>query len=160
MKNVLLLSSLLSVVGISCKDSTVEPPVQPLSIEGTYQAKYYDSRASYNNVLFYPINGQELTLQIKYVATDTVSVEIKPSSNSSSLPDGVYSPNQTLVYPKAYVDLSNTGSTYIYLSGKKEAQVSVTNPQIWMYKNTKNADYFFAPQQTPNHPSGIRFEKN
>lgn len=161
MKNVLFLASLLSIASISCKHSDVDPPVEsPPPVEGTYQARYYDSRSTPRDPFLYPINGQKLTLQIKHVSTDTVSVEIIPSSSTSSLPDGIYSPTQTLFYPKAYIESPNTKTSYIYLAGKQGSQISATNPMIWIYRATKSADYFFAPQKTPNSPHSVRFEMN
>jgi hypothetical protein len=130
------------------------------SIEGTYQAKDYDHFSSFGNSIAYPINGQELTLQIKYVSADTVSVQIVPSATTNALPNGVYSPTQTLSYPKAYVESPNHTATYIYLMGKSGTTVSTTNPQIWIYSDKHTADYLFTPAQTPSFSKSIRFQKN
>ncbi|MFD2571561.1 hypothetical protein ACFSUS_13030 [Spirosoma soli] len=157
MKNVLLFAGLLLTITVSCKHSDVEPA---RSIEGTYQAKDYDHFSSFGNSIAYPINGQELTLQIKYITADTVSVQIIPTGTTNSLPNGVYSPTQTLSYPKAYVESPNNTATYIYLMGKSGGTVSTTNPQIWIYSDKNTADYLFTPAQTPAFSKSIRFQKN
>lgn len=155
MKALLILISFLLV--LSCRPVNVEAV---RSIEGVYQATYYDQFSRSNDPMAYPINGQELSLQIKYVATDTVSVQIIPSTATTALPAGIYSPTQTLSYPKAYAELSSNGGTYIYLMGKSNGPVSVTNPQIWIYSDRRRADYLFTPTQTPNFSKAICFEKN
>ena len=157
MRNLLLCASLFLIGSASCKHSDVEPAQ---SIEGTYQAKFYDQSTNPGNAIPYPINGQELTLQIKYVSTDTVSVQITPSSMANALPNGVYFPTQTLFYPKAYIESPTNTATYIYLTGKPGSPISTTNTQIWIYKDKQSADYFFTPQQTPSIARSIRFEKN
>jgi hypothetical protein len=157
MKNLLSYASLLLVLISSCKQSDIKSETAK-SVEGIYQAKTYDKFGSTRDLIPYPINGQTLTLDIKYVSTDTVSVQITPSS-TVSLPDGVYSPSQTLVYAKAYIESPSNSAAYIYLKGKQGNQVSIDNPQIWIYKDKQSADYFFVPQQTPTIPKGIRFEK-
>lgn len=157
MKNVLLFAGLLLTIVVSCKHSDVEPA---RSIEGIYQAKDYDHFSSFGQSIAYPINGQELTLQIKYITADTVSVQIIPTATTNSLPNGVYSPTQTLSYPKAYVESPNHTGAYIYLLGKSGSTVSVTNPQIWIYPDKNTADYLFTPFQTPAFSKSIRFQKN
>ncbi len=157
MKNLLLCASLCVLVSAACKHSDVE---SPQTIEGTYQAKFYDQATNPGNPIAYPINGQQLTLQIKYVSTDTVSVQITPSSTANALSNGVYSPTQTLSYPKAYIESPTNTATYIYLTGKPGSPISTTNTQIWIYKDKQSADYFFTPQQTPSIARSIRFQKN
>lgn len=156
MKSTLTLAGFL-LLASSCRPTNVEPA---RSIEGTYRATYYDQFSSFGNAIAYPINGQELTLQIKYVSADTVSVQITPSVTVNALPSGVYSPIQTLSYPKAYVESPNNTATYIYLMGKPRAPVSVNDPQIWIYSSKQTADYLFTPVQTPTISRAIRFQKN
>jgi|GEM_PF-2545575 len=159
MKNILLYLSLAGLLAASCKHSDMQPkPAQ--SIAGTYQAKTYDAYSSFGNTISYPISGQGLTLKINYVSADTVSVEITPSAANTTLPNGVYSPSQTLSYPKAYVESPTGTATYIYLSGKPGDPVSTTSAQIWLYSDKQTADYLFTPQQTPKFPMAIRFQKN
>ncbi len=155
MKNLLIYAGLLVWSITSCRHSDVE---LSRSIEGTYQAKDYDHFSDISSIA-YPINGQELTLQIKYITADTVSVQIIPTGTTSSLPSGVYSPTQTLSYPKAYVESPNKTATYIYLMGKSGSTVSITNPQIWIYSDKNTADYLFTPIQTPAFSKSIRFQK-
>ena len=100
-----------------------------------------------------------MTLHINYVTADTVSIQIIPSAATSSLPAGVYSPTQPLLYPKAYVESPGNGATYIYLTGKTSGPVSTTNPQIWIYSDKQTADYLFTPVQTPTISNAIRFAK-
>ena len=157
MKNVLIYAGLLLVGSASCKHTDVEPTQ---SIEGTYKATNYEYLSSSGNSIAYPINGQTLTLYINYVSADTVSVQIVPSATTNTLPTGVYSPTQTLSFPKAYVESPNNTATYIYLMGKSGSTVSTTNPQIWIYSDRHTADYFFSPAQTPNFSKSIRFQKN
>ena len=157
MRNLLLCAGLILLVSVSCKHSQVDPPP---SIEGTYQAKFYDQSTNPGNAMAYPINGQELTLHIKYVSTDSVSVQLIPSSSANALPQGVYSPTQTLSYPRAYIESPTNTTTYVYLTGKPGSPISTTNAQIWIYKDKQSADYFFTPQQTPSIARSIRFQKN
>ena len=82
MKNALLCAGFLLIVNIACKHLEVEPA---RSIEGTYQAKDYDHS---NSPTPYPINGQNINMQIRYVSTDTVSVEITPSTTQGFLIKG------------------------------------------------------------------------
>ena len=157
MKNILFCVGLLLLGSVSCKHADVVP-IQ--SIEGTYQATDYDHFSNSNDAITYPISGQQLTLQIKYVSADTVSVLIVPSTTTAALPNGVYSPTQTLSYPKAYAESPTNTATYIYLLGKSSSTVSTTNPQIWIYSDKHTADYLFTPAQTPNFPKAIRFQKD
>ena len=154
MKNRLIFASFLLLVGASCRHDDVEPAQ---SVEGTYQAKDYNHFSQFSNS--YPINGQTLSLHISYVSADTVSVEITPSAATGSLPDGVYSPTQTLVYPKAYVETLPNMTTYIYLTGKPTTVGAPAENQIWIYKGNQIADYIFTPKQTPHFSTDIRFEK-
>ncbi len=157
MKFILVYASLLFVRTLSCKQADLS---RAQSIEGTYRATTYNQFSNSNDAITYPINGQQLTLQIKYVSADTVSVQITPSASTTALPTGVYSPTQTLSFPNAYVESTNNTATYIYLRGKSVTTVSTTNPQIWIYSDKRRADYLFNPTQTPNFSKAIRFEKN
>lgn len=127
MRNLLLYTGLLLWSTTACKHKDVEPTQL---VAGIYQATIYEPLTSSGNSLPYPINGQELTLQINYVSADTVSVQITPSTTANGLPAGVYSPTQTLSYPKAYIESPDNTGAYIYLMGKSSSTVSTTNPQI------------------------------
>jgi hypothetical protein len=155
MKLQVISTAFLLVTALSCKQANIDPAH---SIEGTYNAKTYNF-ASPSSVP-YPINGQEVTLQIKYVSADTVQVKIEPTPVGITLPAEIYSPTQTLTYPKAYVKSIDYGSRkdyYVYL-------IPATDPNIYdkvilLYSGNSLADYIFTPIPTPSFSTIIRFEK-
>lgn len=108
-------------------------------------------------LLTYPINGKDISLEIKYVAPDTVSVAITPSQVNASMPAGVYSPTQVLFYPKAYIE-KNGRSYIVYLIPPAKDREGLENV-VMLYEGYNWADYVYTPPQTPSISTKVRFVK-
>jgi len=150
MRTLLASTVLLLLAVTACSKKEIEPA---RTIEGTYQAQEYGMSTP---ILTYPINGKDITLEIKYVARDTVSVAITPRSVNASMPAGVYSPVQRLFYPKAHIEKrSDAYVVYLVPTANKDAMENV----VMLFERTEWADYVYTPPQTPSISTKVRFEK-
>lgn len=156
MKNSSYFIAVLLGSSLSCRQQDPQPTQ---TIEGTYQATYYDYSATPPTA--YPINGHTITLQIAYVSADTARVTITPTSTGAALPTDIYSPTQALSYSKAYVKKVVSGSStayYVYLVTPPKNS-NILNDVLLLYGGKSIADYIFTPAQTPTRSTIIRFDK-
>ena len=140
MKKQIALFGLIVLVAMACRQT--EPTPDPASIiQGDYTAESFKLTGEPVN---YPINGKTITMQIRRVAKDTVQVDIQ------AVPNGQYSPGQSLSYPKAYiVSQSNGKGQYtfnVFLTPRSATSPTSLVDAIQFYTSSKSiADYYYVP---------------
>ena len=131
---------ILAIILLNCKKTEVE--VTPAKqISGVYEAKTYDD--GFNSKLMnYPINGQSIKLDIKFVSQDTVSVHLISTIN------GFYSPGIDTTFSKVYVvqDINpiRQQSKIFRLKLSSPVNPLTLENSIWFDSNL-NAYYTFIP---------------
>lgn len=137
---------ILAISLLNCKKTEVE--VTPAKqISGIFEAKTYDNGFN-SRLMNYPINGQSLKIDIKYVSQDTVSVHLISTVN------GFYSPGIDTTFSKVYVveDMNpNRQQPKIFrLKLAPPVNISTLENSIWFDSNL-NAYYSYIP---PNYKLG------
>lgn len=126
-------------------------PIDP--IIGTYKANFFEETSS---PVYYPINGQTVSLTIKPVSGDTVQVAIQATAN------GKYSPGKDLSYSKAVVvsNVHTDGTVIYYVYLNQPTTTDCGYNTLYIYSNL-TMDYNFIP---PGNGSclgaRIRLKKN
>jgi hypothetical protein len=131
MKLNIVIIMLLSLSTNSCnKNTNNRSPAQAIS--GSYISYSYQG---IDSTIFYPINGQNISLEIREVSNDTVQVNVNSSYN------GFYSPGNSSYYPRLHVlSTSLPGAYYITLappldsgSGENTISFDLMNKAYYIY---------------------------
>ncbi|HEY4876871.1 MAG TPA: hypothetical protein VIH86_14930 [Puia sp.] len=135
----------IGVMLISCnKTAVISSPAQAIS--GKYEAKTYND--VFSALVYYPINGQTMSLQIDPISKDSVRVEVNSTVN------GFYSPGNSKIYPSVFVvkkvNANEQFDGMFIIALAPSVDPGTLENSIW-FDSQNNAYYTFIP---PNYTKG------